>query len=97
MTVYEAKQKDLLVENNELRTSLAHVHRDISKALGLSHHLTSHSAKVPYLLCSKKKNIQHTKKRVKYIIGIINLLYYENLMQNTRKQSNFLLVRSTLL
>lgn len=62
MTVYEAKQKDLLVENNELRTSLAHIHRDISKALGLSHHLTSHSAKVPFLLCSKK-NIQHTKKK----------------------------------
>lgn len=46
MTGYEAKQKELLVENNELRTSLSHVHRDISKALGLSHHLTSHSAKV---------------------------------------------------
>lgn len=46
MTVYEAKQKELLVENNELRTSLAHIHRDISKALGLSDHLTSHSAKV---------------------------------------------------
>lgn len=46
MTVYEAKQKELLVENNELRTSLAHIHRDISKALGLGDHLTSHSAKV---------------------------------------------------
>lgn len=54
MTVYEAKQKELLVENNELRTSLAHIHRDISKALGLSDHLTSHSAKVPFLLCSNK-------------------------------------------
>lgn len=46
MTVYDAKQKELLVENNELRTSLAHIHRDISRALGLSDRLTFHSSKV---------------------------------------------------
>lgn len=46
MTVYEDKQKELLVENSELRTSLQHIHRDISKALGLHDHLVSHSTMV---------------------------------------------------
>ncbi|XP_048762677.2 afadin- and alpha-actinin-binding protein-like [Ostrea edulis] len=45
MTMYEEKQKELLVENAELRTSLKHVHKDISKALGLHDHVISASTK----------------------------------------------------
>ncbi|XP_062617225.1 afadin- and alpha-actinin-binding protein-like [Saccostrea cucullata] len=39
ISMYEEKQKKLLVENTELRTSLKHVYKDVSNALGLHDHL----------------------------------------------------------
>lgn len=65
------------MENNELRISFFYVYRDISKVLGFSYYFIFYFIKVFFFLC---KNKIFSILGNKYIIGMINLFYYENLM-----------------
>lgn len=64
------------MENNELRISFFYVYRDISKVLGFSYYFIFYFIKVFFLCLNKIFSILGKK----YIIGMINLFYYENLM-----------------